>query len=250
MARTLLNAILAVLLLTWGATPGLAAPAPAEVVVAPLTGGDRAGQRLAQRLQQWPDWQLPAPLPRPRQTDLIYPPWFAGPWQVSSLELPADDAAPLVYPVLFRPDGEGALVGDRAFNARAIGRALFGDALTAVRNDPANPNRQLAELASGEQLESTVIGRLSGHERGDSFLSDELSLQVMHGRGEPRISRVEVLSRWRWHPDEAQARGWIEAEQWQASYRSPAEGLTARAERVSHRRLTLQPRLPAPGPAR
>ena len=38
---------------------------------------------LAQRLEDWPQWQLPAPLPRPGRTDLIYPDWFEGQWQAS-----------------------------------------------------------------------------------------------------------------------------------------------------------------------
>lgn len=267
MARTLLNAILAVLLLACGA-PG--APAAALLPPAP----DRAVQLLNQRLQQWPQWRLPAPLPRPAGADLTYPDWFAGAWQVSSQELPLSPATaaataiaeapeastgeptaeapagePLLYPVRFQRNASGALVGDRAYNAAAVGRALFGAALRSVRNDPADPNRQLAELAGGRLLESRVLGRLSGSTADGAFLSDELSLQILHGPQQPRVSRVEILSRWRWHPGAGQDRGWIEAEQWQASYPSPAEGLTARAAGASQRRLRLEPPPPAPDPA-
>jgi hypothetical protein len=58
------------------------------------------------------------------------------------------------------------------------------------------------------------------------FLADELALQVLHGPGDPRVSRVETLSRYRLvEPDR------IEAEQWQVSYGSPAQGLAAKAQR-------------------
>jgi hypothetical protein len=255
MARTLLNAILAMLLLAWGAPAALAAPA-----------GGQAASQLSQRLEQWPQWRLPAPLLQPGTRDLPFPPWFAGNWLLSSEELPvaaktgqaaaagsaaslSPTAEKLEYPVRFRRDGRGRVVGDRAFNARAIGRALVGDGLQSVRNDPANPNRQLARLAADRLLESTVVGRLSGSDASGAFLADELSLQVLHAAAAPRVSQVEVLSRWQWHPGKEDGRGWIEAEQWQASYPSPAEGLTAAARSVSHRRLRLEPRPPGSDPA-
>lgn len=247
------------LLLAWVSPPALAAPADGQ-----------AANQLSQRLEQWPQWRLPAPLLRPGSRDLSFPAWFDGSWQLSSEELPvgaepdpvagsgsgsgsaaarAPMAKTLEYPVRFRRNGRGRVVGDRAFNARAIGRALGGDGLQSVRNDPANPNRQLARLAGDRLLESTVVGRLSGSDASGAFLADELSLQVLHGAADPRVSQVEILSRWRWHPGEAGERGWIEAEQWQASYPSPAEGLTPTARSVSQRQLRLEPQPPEPDPA-
>ena len=192
------------------------------------------GHALEQRLAQWPQWQLPAPLPRPGRTDLVYPAWFAGAWQVSASD-PAGQEPDLHYTVRFLANGRGAVVGDRAFNAKAVGRAVLGDALLAVANDPANPNRQLASLSDDRQLESTVVGRRSVSPDGGSFLADELALQVLHGPGDPRVSRVETLSRYRRvGPDR------IEAEQWQASYGSPADGLAARARRSWRGQLVLE----------
>jgi hypothetical protein len=194
-----------------------------------------AAEPLEQRLQAWPAWSLPAPLPRPRRGhDLLYPDWFAGQWRATSHD-PSGHGPDLHYSVRFQATAGGAAVGERAFNATAIGRALLGDQLIAVRDDPRNPNRQLAELAGDQQLESTVVGRRSSQPAADLFLADELALQVLHGPGDPRVSRVETLSRYRRvSPDQ------IEAEQWQARYGSPADGLAAEAVGSWSGQLTLE----------
>ena len=64
-----------------------------------LSGGPAWAQTgLEQRLNSWPDWSLPAPLPRPsNRDDLIYPDWFAGLWQVESIDLDAPDDPPLLH---------------------------------------------------------------------------------------------------------------------------------------------------------
>ena len=138
----------------------------------------------------------------------------------------------------FQRNPRQQVVGDRAYNARAIGTALLGEQLLSVRNDPDNPNRQLALLQGDQQLESTVVGRRSQQAGAALFLADELALQVMHGPGDPRVSRVETLSRYQQISPER-----IEAEQWQASYGSPADGLAAAARRSWRGHLLLE-RLP------
>jgi hypothetical protein len=73
------------------------------------------------------------------------------------------------------------------------------------------------------------------------FLADELALQVLHGAGDPRVSRVETLSRYRLvSPDH------IDGEQWQASYGSPSESLAAPAQRSWRGQLTLERDRPDP----
>ena len=186
---------------------------------------------LPARAGDWPTWSLPAPLPRPGQSDLVYPSWFEGRWQVSS------DG--ISYEARFHSQGKG-VVGDRAFNAEGVGRALLGDQLLSVDDDPANPNRQIARLASDLRLESTVVGRRT-EPSGTTFWADELALQVLHGPGEPRVSRVETLSRYQLEPD-----GRISGEQWQASYPSPALGLAAQPTSSGHYGLELTPLPPAP----
>ena len=186
---------------------------------------------LADRAEAWPRWSLPAPLERPGTSDLTYPSWFEGTWQVRS------DG--LTYTVRFTRTKAGDVVGDRAFNAQAIGAALLGDALQVVANDPANPNRQIATFKppSGPafSLESTVVGRRQEPPSPTSFEADELALQVLHGPGDPRVSRVETLSRYVLQTD-----GQITADQWQATYPSPAFGLAAQPTGTDHIVLSLQ----------
>ena len=217
---------------------------------------------LAERAAHWPAWSLPAPLERPAarasQADLTYPAWMAGSWQVRSQTAGADDLLAedlladdrseddrfeddLIYVVRFSRDPSGAVVGERAFNATAIGRVLLGEALLQVRNDPANPNRQIAMLAGDQRLESTVVGRRSAQPNPGEYWTDELALQVLHGPGDPRVSRVETLSHYLLAPD-----GTVNAEQWQASYPSPALGLAATASGSGRYRLRLTPLNPDP----
>ena len=177
-------------------------------------------------------------LPRPDRGDLIWPAWFKGEWEVSSSPAAGHDP-PLHWRARFLADGGGAVVADRSFNAGEIGKALLGDQLLAVRNDPSNPNRQLARLRGDRQLESTVVGRRSARPDANTFLADELTLQVLHGPENPRISRIEVLGLWQLSAD-----GSITGEQWQVSYASPAAGAVASAERPQHVSLRL-----VPGPA-
>ena len=102
---------------------------------------------LEDRLSSWPDWTLPAPLPRPsNRDDLIYPDWFAGLWQGESVDLDPPDEPPLLHQARFQADRRGRLIGDRSFNATAIGRALLGDQLLGVEEDPDSANRQIARL--------------------------------------------------------------------------------------------------------
>lgn len=217
--------------------------APAEVALAPAAeerATAPATSRLERRLQQWPAWRLPAPLARPGRQAPVWPVWFCGEWQVESIELPQDpDASAQPSPpwrARFRSDGHGGAVAERAFNAQSVGKSLLGDQLLSVQDDPGNPQRQLARLAADQLLETSLIGQRGESPQADLFLNDELSLQVLHGPGEPRLSRIETLGRWQRLAD-----GSIAAEQWQARYASPSEGLAAAALSSGHWRLRLVP---------
>ncbi|MEB3176249.1 MAG: POLO box duplicated region [Synechococcus sp.] len=190
--------------------------------------GASAEAVLNERLQQFPEWQLPAPLPRPRRGDLEYPSWFEGHWQ-----LQASDG--VSAQVRFKRRSDGAVVGDRAGNALAIGRAVLGDALLEVQDDPSNPNRQLARLSDERQLDTRITGRRSEQPNTSEFLADELSLQLLKQAGlPPRSSRIETLSRYQLlGPDQ------ISGEQWQATYASPEQGLAATARSSQRTSLTL-----------
>ncbi|MEB3172875.1 MAG: POLO box duplicated region [Cyanobacteriota bacterium] len=190
---------------------------------------------LPARAAQWPDWQLPAPLRPAGNGDLVYPSWFAGSWQLRSHD-PEGRETDLQAPVRFKAGDGSGVVGERAFNAAAVGKALLGPALLDVANDPANPNRQLGRLQGEQLLESTVVARASATQ-GDSFWADELSQQVLHQPGQPpRLSQVETLSRY-----ERLSDGSIGGEQWQATYPAPGEGLRLRPLRSSHWQLRLEP---------
>ncbi len=225
--------ILAVLLAIW--PPGAALGLDAGTGLNPAGGGV-----LAERLADWPEWSLPAPLPRPGRRDLVYPDVFEGTWEVRSEEVAAGSTAPLTYRVRFARNRRGELVGDRAFNAAQVGKALLGPQLLTVANDPANPNRQLATLQGDLSLESTVVGRRTEAAAGDRFIADELALQVVHGPGGARISRVETLTRYELAvlpsgpaPSGTASSagvdqpGRLRALQWQATYPSPEDGLAA-----------------------
>lgn len=221
MSQPLLAAILA--LLVWlPASPALAGLAPSP---------------LETRLAEWPAWSRPAPLRRPGRRDLTYPGWFAGEWM-------AESSDGLRYPVRFQRRADGSVVGDRAFNAAAVGRAALGDTLLRVSGDPSDPNRQIALLKGDQQLESTVTGRRSERPAEDLFLADERSLQVLHQPGPPRLSEVETLSRYA-----LQADGSIQALQWQARFDAPGggPGFSRTVLGSSRLSLRLEPRQPAQG---
>lgn len=191
-----------------------------------------ADDPLVRRLGQWPDWRLPAPLERPRGGDLVYPDWFAGSWRVQ-------DSEGTSYTVSFRARTDGSVVGDRAANAFAVGRAVLGEQLRSVQDDPGDPNRQLARLADDGLLDSRVIGRHSATPAPDLFVADELSLQVLHRPGQPpRLSRVETLSRYA-----LGANGHIRGLQRQATYPSPEAGLRVAAATSHSSTLELAPLL-------
>ena len=165
---------------------------------------------------------------------MVYPTWFEGTWTVESTDL--EDASTLDHLARFgtTSTSRGAVVGDRNFNARAIGSAVLGDQLLAVEQAPGQVNRQLARLSNDRQLETTVIGRRESPLDQPTFVSDELVLQILHGPGAPRISRIETLSRYERCDDG------ICAEQWQGRYSPPGEEITAAPLHVSHYRLTLK----------
>ena len=199
---------------------------------------------LNQRLEAWPNWQLPAALPRPRsQQDLVYPDWFDGVWNAESTDL--DDLSMLRHPVRFAAseNSRGAVVGDRIFNATAIGKAVLGEQLLGVEQAPQQVNRQLARLSQDRQLETTVIGRRESNLDQQTFLSDELVLQILHGPGAPRISRIETLSRYQLCDsrgiETAGNYNTICAEQWQARFGPPGETVSAKPLHVNHYKLTL-----------
>ena len=117
--------------------------------------------------------------------------------------------------------GGGQLAGQRHMG-------LFERSLGAVQDGHQVPHR----VVSGPQAQQVFLPVHVGFEDGDPW-------QVLHrsgeGGGDPRVSRVETLSRYRRQDDDR-----ILGEQWQASYGSPSESLAASAQRSWHGTLVLE----------
>ena len=132
---------------------------------------------------------------------------------MESIDLDAPDDPPLLHQARFQADRRGRLVGDRSFNATAIGRALLGEQLLGVAEDPDSANRQIARLKGDLYLETTVTGRRQESPSTDSFLADiavaaQLSLlrfpssagSALAGKGVPGLSdhpKLQPLFQWR-----------------------------------------------------
>ena len=203
--------------------------------------------QLEARLKAWPAWSEPSPLPRPRaKEDLIYPDWFEGLWEVENLDLSEngtvdENLPPFKHLARFQLNQHNDVVGDRPFNARAVGQAFLGKQLISVEQGPHQVNRQLARLSDDRLLETTVIGREQTSIHIASFLSDELVLQVMHGARAPRLSRIETLSRYQPCQGEPSADivSRICGEQWQQTYPAPGAANESFVQRASRYKLTL-----------
>ena len=175
-------------------------------------------------------------MPRPAGgDDLIYPDWFEGRWELTSIDLDAPDGPALIYEARFQRDSGGRLVGDRSFNAASVGKALLGDQLLRVETDPSSANRQMAQFRDDQLLETSVTGRRQETQGESGFLADELVLQIMRGSGPPRLSRIETLSRYERCGND------ICAEQWQATYPAPGDSLRNQAVRTNHFSMQLSP---------
>ena len=135
----------------------------------------------------------------------------------------------------FQADDRGRMVGDRAFNALSIGTALLGDQLLRVEDDPNSANRQMAQLKGDLRLETRVTHRDQTSIDGETFIADEIVLQILHLPGPPRLSRIETLSRYQRCSDQI-----ISGEQWQARYPGPGQTISNKAISSHHFQLTMQ----------
>ena len=192
--------------------------------------------RLEQRQELWPAWTGPAALPRPSNSDdLIYPAWFEGLWSVVNEDLDDPTGDLIQHQARFQADDRGRMVGDRAFNALSIGTALLGDQLLRVEDDPNSANRQMAQLKGDLRLETRVTHRDQSSIDGETFIADEIVLQILHLPGPPRLSRIETLSRYQRCSDQI-----ISGEQWQARYPGPGQTISNKAISSHHFQLTMQ----------
>ena len=165
----------------------------------------------------------------------MYPTWFEGLWHIDNQDLDDIDAEQIQHQARFQPDGQGRIVGDRAFNALSIGKALLGEQLLRVEDDPQSANDQMAQLKGGLRLETRVISRDQSTPDNNTFLSDEIVLQILHRPGPPRLSRIETLSRYQLSSNQN-----INGEQWQAIYPPPGQSTSENPIKLHHFKLIMQ----------
>ncbi|MGB3199811.1 MAG: DUF6816 family protein [Nodosilinea sp.] len=211
-----------------------------------LCSGQAQAGPIADRLAAFPDWGGRPNLAAARG-DLVYPDWLRGDWQLTStlVDLAAPLAPELVTPgfegnrnqlgqpvtcpvrfVASWPSARGLIpivartsqtVADRAFNGLSLARAYLGEkAVTAVKVDPKNPNRQLTLLQGSRQLESTVTAR-TVEMADDRFIAVERFQQVFRGGARPYVNEVETTTAYRQRDDR------VLADQVTAVYLSPQD---------------------------
>ena len=201
---------------------------------------------LERRLNDWPEWRLPGPFNQTAlQKDIVYPSWFNGAWIVQSSDLNNPGNTSLEYEAKFKLNSFNEVVGDRSFNAFSVGKAVLGDKLLRVQDDPKSPNRQMATFDEKRFLETKVIGRNQSLKNGSVFFIDELALQIFHTLDVSRIKRVETLSKFHLckQPSstfEDSSEKKICGEQWQAIYPGPGESLGSKPTKVSHYKLIFK----------
>jgi len=149
---------------------------------------------LENRVNKWPEIYLPNFKFSDTSKDLIYPKWFEGSWLVTSQDIINDSEEPVIYKVNFFKNNSDLIVGNRAENSESIGKAIFGDALFKVVNDPNSINNQITYLKDGFFIESRITVRNQVQDE-DIFFADELVIQKVHKSGTLRVNQVETISK-------------------------------------------------------
>ena len=185
--------------------------------------------KLIERKLIWPTWRAPSFLKRPNsKDDLIYPDWFEGTWVVSSKLEGDQDEESIIHSAKFIRNSSGKLVADREYNTQSFALSSQNDDFLSVKNDPKSPNRQFAKLTEDRYLETKIIGRRYETINNDSFITDELFLQIFHSPELSRVSQVETLTDFRkCKPQKANTSELsnfnICGEQFQAIYNQPGQ---------------------------
>ena len=154
--------------------------------------------QLAKRKSIWPAWELPyAYKHNDLSDDLIYPDWFEGEWNVISKIDDQTNEEPLLHSAKFIYNLSGELIADREYNTQSYALSLKNGGFLSVKNDPKSPNRQFAKLTEDRYLETKIIGRLHETINNNIFITDELTLQILHTTDESRVTQVETLTEFR-----------------------------------------------------
>jgi hypothetical protein len=154
-------------------------------------------------------------------SDLYYPDWFLGRWQVvatlESFEAPQgqygdrasmeraikDQGRSVRYPVRFYRNEQGKVIADRAFNAKSITEAYLGPkTVREVVFDPQRPDRQTVLLLSGSRGELYITQRRSESPEPSQFNTLEFYRQVLGTlTGVPKTKDIEAVTLYRRGPD-------------------------------------------------
>ncbi len=202
---------------------------------------------LADRIEQFPQWHHKPSL-KLATSDLEYPEWMAGTWNVTStlVEQSAPLAPDIVTPgfkenqnnldrpfefqVRFltskskgnlRPNNRlnNIVVADRAFNGANITKAYLGEnSLYRVKVDPNNPNQQITLLKQERQLVSKITGRSSETPKSNKFIASEYTQQLFQSPLSIYLNEVETTSAY-----QLLEPGKVTAEQITAIYLSPQD---------------------------
>ncbi len=149
---------------------------------------------LENRVNKWPEIYLPNFKFSDTSKDLIYPKWFEGSWLVLSQDISNDSQEPVIYKVNFFKNDSDLIVGNRAKNSESIGKAIFGETLIKVVNDPNSINNQITYLKDDFYIDSRITGR-NQIQDDKIFFADELVIQTVYKQGAARVNQVETISK-------------------------------------------------------
>lgn len=151
---------------------------------------------LDNRENLWPELYLPNFQFSDTSKDLIYPNWFEGNWLVTSQDLIHELEEPVVYEVNFYKNNLNEVIGNRSKNSESIGKAIFGEKLIKVVNDPQSFNSQITYLKDDFYIDSRITGRTQIQDN-NIFFADELVIQTAHKPGASRVDQVETISKFK-----------------------------------------------------
>ncbi len=151
---------------------------------------------LDNREKSWPELYLPNFQFSDISKDLIYPNWFEGNWLVTSQDLTHKSEDSVVYEVNFYRNKLNQVIGNRSKNSESIGKAIFGDKLIKVVNDPQSFNNQIIYLKDDFYIDSRITGRTQIQDN-DIFFADELVIQTAHKPDASRVDQVEAISKFK-----------------------------------------------------
>ena len=149
---------------------------------------------LNERENLWPELYLSNLKFSNTSRDLVYPNWFEGNWLITSQDLEDESQAPVIYKVNFFKNDLNEVIGNRSNNSESIGKAIFGENLIKVINDPKSINKQITYLKDDLYIDSRITGRTQIQD-DDMFFADELVLQTIHKPGASRVNQVETISK-------------------------------------------------------